>query len=99
MKNKIIYSLILLLFVLCIFHLKTQLKSIEENLKEKENQINSIFQKNKANIEDLINRNEELVIKNEELKEYQKQLEIINDDCLNRSVNSNVIKLLQEAGI
>lgn len=99
MKNKIIYSLILLLFFLYIFHLNTQLKSIEKNLKEKENQINSIFQKNKADIEDLINKNEELVIKNEELKEYQAQLEKINDDCLNKSINPDIVKLLQEAGI
>jgi len=99
MKNKIIYALILLLLFLYIFHLITQLKASNRDLKIKERQLSLIFEKNKIYISDLKNRNEELKIRNDELKEYQKQIENIDDDCLDKSVNADVIKLLQKAGI
>lgn len=99
MKNKIIYVLVLLLLFLYIFHLFTQLKTANKDIKNKEQQLSLIFEKNRIYISDLKNRNEELKIRNDELKEYQRQIENTNDDCLNNPINSDIIKLLQKAGI
>ncbi len=99
MKNKLISLLILLLFFLYIFHLNEKLKTLNKDLKIKDNQLNSIFEKNHIYMMDLKNRNEELKIRNEELKEYQRQLENVDDDCLNRPINSNIVRLLQKAGM
>lgn len=92
-------NIIIAILIFIIYFLFNMFQSTKYNLKQTNKKLESILIKNQFYIKDLKNRNEELRIRNEEFQEYQSEIEKNNSDCLNYTVDNNIIKLLQKRNI
>ncbi len=85
--------------VLIILLLLTKYRNLKKDFEELKTENSKLVKNVNNNIKDIQKRNKELEVNNEELKYYIQSLEKTQDNCLSSPVNSNVRRLLNEAGI
>lgn len=74
-------------------------RELTKKIKELEAEKTSLINNNIAILNDIQKRNEEIRIKNEELKGYLDILEKEQEECLAKKVNANIRRMLKDAGI
>lgn len=98
----IVIPILLILFLLFNYkNLKRELKYLNEEIKELETEKSILLKSIDDGFRDIQKRNEELGVRNEELKTYIQLLEEQQkeDKCLSSPINANTRRLLYEAGI
>ncbi len=100
--SSIILPILLILFLL--FNYRNSMREInylDEEIKELETEKSILLKSIDDGFKDIQKRNEELGVRNEELKGYIQLLEEQQkeDKCLSSSINANTRRLLHEAGI
>lgn len=96
MQKYIIYFLATFIFAsVSIFGLKT-IKELKESNKRLQTQIITLNEQNAKNMQDLQNRNEEIINNGTKINDLQKKIRnsFKKDDCVNTIINNDFFNLL-----